>query len=65
MCNSRQHPIRHLIAGSLAGVISQSATYPLDMARARMAVTHANEYRTLREVFRKVVAEEGFRTIYR
>ncbi|KOB77801.1 Uncharacterized protein OBRU01_02571 [Operophtera brumata] len=40
---ARQHPLRHLLAGSLAGVISQSATYPLDMARARMAVTHAND----------------------
>lgn len=62
---SRQHPIKHLIAGSLAGVTSQSATYPLDLARARMAVTNATEYRTLRAVFVKVVREEGFRRLYR
>lgn len=62
---AQQHPIKHLIAGSLAGVTSQSATYPLDLARARMAVTNATEYRTLRAVFVKVVREEGFRRLYR
>ncbi|XP_060808189.1 mitochondrial coenzyme A transporter SLC25A42 [Amyelois transitella] len=63
--SAKQHPILHLIAGSLAGVTSQSATYPLDLARARMAVTNAQEYRTLTAVFVKVVKEEGFTTLYR
>ncbi|KAL0809136.1 hypothetical protein ABMA28_012760 [Loxostege sticticalis] len=62
---AQQHRIKHLVAGSLAGVTSQSATYPLDMARARMAVTNALEYRTLGAVFTKVIKEEGFRALYR
>ncbi|KAI8431623.1 hypothetical protein MSG28_016102 [Choristoneura fumiferana] len=60
-----QNKLTHLVAGSLAGVTSQSATYPLDLARARMAVTSRAQYSSLRAVFVRVVADEGFRTLYR
>ncbi|CAB3244735.1 unnamed protein product [Arctia plantaginis] len=63
--SAKAYPLLHLMAGSLAGVTSQSATYPLDLARARMAVTNAQEYSTLRAVFVKVAREEGLRTLYR
>ncbi|XP_075989688.1 dephosphocoenzyme A carrier [Anticarsia gemmatalis] len=63
--SAKAHPLLHLMAGSLAGVTSQSATYPLDLARARMAVTNATEYGTLRAVFVRVAREEGLRTLYR
>ncbi|XP_072946903.1 mitochondrial coenzyme A transporter SLC25A42 [Epargyreus clarus] len=59
---AQEQPVLLLVAGSLAGVTSQSATYPLDLARARMAVA---DYRTLRAVFARVVREEGPRTLYR
>ncbi|XP_026325470.1 mitochondrial coenzyme A transporter SLC25A42-like [Hyposmocoma kahamanoa] len=62
---AKSAPIYHLIAGSLAGVTSQSATYPLDLARARMAVTSSSQYRTLAAVFVKVIRKEGIRTLYR
>lgn len=42
--------MRRFLSGSLAGVTSQSLTYPLDLARARMAVTAKDEYSTLRQV---------------
>ena len=32
-------PVKRYIAGSLAGVTASSVVYPLDVARARMAVT--------------------------
>ncbi|KAJ8311566.1 hypothetical protein KUTeg_010921 [Tegillarca granosa] len=53
------------LAGSLAGVTSVSFTYPLDMVRARMAVTLQCRYHNLREVFTKIYREEGLRTLYR
>ncbi|CAG9825338.1 unnamed protein product [Phaedon cochleariae] len=42
-------PGKLFLAGSLAGVTSQTITYPLDLARARMAVTPKQEYATLRD----------------
>ncbi|XP_017048827.1 mitochondrial coenzyme A transporter SLC25A42-like isoform X2 [Drosophila ficusphila] len=57
---------RRFLAGSLAGITSQSLTYPLDLARARMAVTdRTTGYRTLRQVFTKIWVEEGPRTLFR
>lgn len=36
---------RRFLAGSLAGITSQSVTYPLDLARARMAITDKCGYK--------------------
>lgn len=47
---SGRTPGKQFVAGSLAGVTSQSLTYPLDLARARMAVFQKQEYATLRQV---------------
>ncbi|KAL1122680.1 hypothetical protein AAG570_003007, partial [Ranatra chinensis] len=55
----RKSKWRRFLAGSLAGVTSQSLTYPLDLARARMAVTHKDQYHTLVEVFVRIWKEEG------
>lgn len=41
---SRKTPGRRFISGSLAGVTSATITYPLDLARARMAVTSKTVY---------------------
>ncbi|XP_031344805.1 mitochondrial coenzyme A transporter SLC25A42-like [Photinus pyralis] len=56
---------KQFLAGSLAGITSQTITYPLDLARARMAVTHKKAYATLRQVFVKIYKEEGLLTFYR
>ncbi|XP_055377639.1 mitochondrial coenzyme A transporter SLC25A42 [Condylostylus longicornis] len=62
----KETKIRRFVAGSLAGITSQSLTYPLDLARARMAVTDKySGYKTLRQVFLKIWVEEGPRTLYR
>jgi len=46
------------ISGSLAGVTSQTLTYPLDLARARMAVSTKNDYKSLGDV--KYLILNGF-----
>ncbi|XP_022902261.1 mitochondrial coenzyme A transporter SLC25A42 [Onthophagus taurus] len=62
---SGKSPGKQFLAGSLAGVTSQSLTYPLDLARARMAVTPKDQYATLRQVFLKIYRQEGLLTFYR
>lgn len=56
---------RRFLAGSLAGITSQSLTYPLDLARARMAVTQKQTYNSISEVFAKTWRTEGPLALYR
>ncbi|XP_044268464.1 mitochondrial coenzyme A transporter SLC25A42-like isoform X2 [Tribolium madens] len=63
--NTNKSPRKLFLAGSLAGATSQSLTYPLDVARARMAVTNKQEYATLRQVFYKIFSEEGIIAFYK
>ena len=55
------------LAGSLAGSTGQMLTYPLDRARAVMAVTNSNgkQYKNLIVVFASIVREEGVIKLYR
>lgn len=63
----RKHlpPGLRALAGSLAGITATSCTYPLDFARARMAVTHKDRYSNLIACFRSVLKEEGWRMVMR
>lgn len=61
----RNKPGLNFLAGALAGVTSQGTTYPLDLMRARMAVTQKAEYRTLRQIFVRIYLEEGILAYYR
>ncbi|KAH9495272.1 hypothetical protein Btru_016272 [Bulinus truncatus] len=65
--NKKKHLPPHLrfLAGSLAGVTSVAFTYPLDLCRARMAVTAKATYNHIGHVFLKMIKEEGFKSIYR
>lgn len=50
----------------MAGITSQTLTYPLDLARARMAVTERGSgYGSLKQVFSRMWVEEGPRTLFR
>lgn len=61
----REKPWASFLAGALAGVTSQTMTYPLDLMRARMAVTLKAEYKTLRQAFSRMYKEEGILASYR
>ncbi|GFT01896.1 mitochondrial coenzyme A transporter SLC25A42 [Nephila pilipes] len=61
----KANPGKSFIAGSLAGIVSTTCTYPLDLARARMAVTHKEMYNSLVQVFVKTWRTEGCATLYR
>eukprot|EP00088_Acartia_fossae_P065412 TRINITY_DN8066_c0_g1_i5.p1 TRINITY_DN8066_c0_g1~~TRINITY_DN8066_c0_g1_i5.p1 ORF type:complete len:366 (-),score=73.61 TRINITY_DN8066_c0_g1_i5:314-1411(-) len=58
--------IMRFLAGSMAGVTGQLATYPLDKVRAVMAVTNRKgEYKSLVQVVLKIHSEEGLLALYR
>ncbi|XP_037530734.1 mitochondrial coenzyme A transporter SLC25A42 [Nematolebias whitei] len=58
-------PFPRFLAGSLAGLTAVMLTYPLDMVRARMAVTAREMYSNIMHVFVRISQEEGVRTLYR
>lgn len=58
-------PLPRFIAGSLAGTTAAMLTYPLDLVRARMAVTAKEMYSNILHVFIRISQEEGVRTLYR
>ncbi|ODM94117.1 Mitochondrial coenzyme A transporter SLC25A42 [Orchesella cincta] len=63
--HSSHEELSRFLAGSLAGVVAQSLTYPLDLARARMAIYDKSRYSSLVDVVRKVVKEHGVLGLYR
>ncbi|XP_051928844.1 mitochondrial coenzyme A transporter SLC25A42-like [Hippocampus zosterae] len=58
-------PFPRFLAGSMAGTTAAMLTYPLDMVRARMAVTAKEMYCNIMHVFVRISQEEGFKTLYR
>ncbi|KAJ8366632.1 hypothetical protein AAFF_G00348310 [Aldrovandia affinis] len=58
-------PLPRLLAGSLAGTTAAMLTYPLDLVRARMAVTPKEMYSNIMDVVVRISREEGLRTLYR
>lgn len=58
-------PVQRFLAGSMAGSTAAMLTYPLDMVRARMAVTPKEMYSNILHVFVRISREEGMKTLYR
>lgn len=57
-------PQKKFLAGSMAGLIACSFTYPLDLVRARMAISGKKKYKTLRHAFKTILKEEGLLRFY-
>ena len=60
--------IETLLIGSLAGAISSSATFPLEVARKHMqagAVTNRQVYKNVLHALASIVEEEGIKGLYR
>ena len=55
---------KRFVGGSLAGVTACTCTYPLDMIRARMAMTGRAKYGSLRSTFKQVYKQEGLRSFW-
>lgn len=58
-------PVRRFIAGSLAGITAAFFTYPLDMIRARLAITSRDRYAGLMNTITRIYKEEGLSVFYR
>ncbi|KAG9509327.1 Mitochondrial coenzyme A transporter SLC25A42 [Fragariocoptes setiger] len=62
--NKKEHPWRSFLAGSLAGLLSSICTYPLDMARARMAVSKQEQVK-LKDIFKVILKNETPSALFR
>ena len=56
----KRENVNRLLSGALAGIIAQSATYPLDVVRRRMQV-NPNEYRSMWQGFQMILMHEGLK----
>ncbi|GMT28506.1 hypothetical protein PFISCL1PPCAC_19803 [Pristionchus fissidentatus] len=58
-------PGKRYVAGSLAGVVATSLTYPLDSAKARLSISKKSDYSGLLDLIVKSYRTEGPFTLYR
>nr|CAD7195420.1 unnamed protein product [Timema douglasi] len=62
----RDLPIHErFVAGSLAGAISQTVIYPLEVMKTRLALRKTGQYKNLVDAVRKMYETEGIRGYYR
>lgn len=59
-CQQADIPLAlRLLAGGIAGLVAQTATYPLDIVRRRMQV--GIPYNSIRHAFQEILKHEGLR----
>ncbi|XP_065830281.1 calcium-binding mitochondrial carrier protein SCaMC-2-like [Oscarella lobularis] len=52
-------------AGSLAGVVSQTAIYPMEVLKTRLALRKTGQYKGIADAARSILQTEGIRSFYR
>lgn len=52
-------------AGAMAGSISQTAIYPLEVLKTRLALRKTGQYKSIADAALKIYSSEGFRSFYR
>lgn len=57
--------ITRFLTGSIAGLVSQSIIYPLEVVKTRMALSEVGVYTSILDVFRKTIKNEGWIGLYR
>jgi solute carrier family 25 phosphate transporter 23/24/25/41 len=58
-------PWQKLICGSLAGFLSQSAIYPLEVLKTRLALRKTGQYSSMFDCVRKIYKFEGMKAFYK
>lgn len=53
------------LAGACAGGVSQSAIYPLEVLKTRLALRKTGQYSSILDAASKIYSREGFRSFYR
>ncbi|MCL4123890.1 UNVERIFIED_CONTAM: hypothetical protein GTU68_043961 [Idotea baltica] len=53
------------VAGSFAGGFSQSAIYPLEVLKTRLALRKTGQYKSIWDAVLKISHQEGYRSFYR
>jgi solute carrier family 25 (mitochondrial phosphate transporter), member 23/24/25/41 len=53
------------VAGACAGCVSQTAIYPLEVLKTRLALRKTGEYKGMLDAAKKIYAVEGLRSFYR
>lgn len=53
------------VAGACAGCVSQTAIYPLEVLKTRLALRTTGQYKGMLDAASKIYAGEGLRSFYR
>lgn len=58
-------PLQRFVAGALAGLAAQTAVYPLEVTKTRLAVAPTGTYSGMVDCLRSTVRGEGFAALFR